>query len=136
MRGVTLIDEARQATDADEQSKLLDRARAELDRFVAANPASAAASRGADAAGDVLVEQAKRIWLTRSNNLPAGAAYIEQRRSGGLRRGNFSIRPSRCSRPRPTFYTAAIDKLPKTPDQKAARMWAIRGKICVAGWRR
>jgi tetratricopeptide (TPR) repeat protein len=118
LRGVTLIDEARQATDAGDQSKLLDRARAELDRFVAANPASAAGAEAQTQLATVLVEQAKRL-ADQANELPAGVTYTEQRDKGRAAARQRLDQAQPMFRGAAEFYTAAIDKLPKTPDQKA-----------------
>src|SRR5262249_19855244 len=73
-RGMTLIDQARQGSDADEQKKLLDRARAELDRFAEANPASAAGAEAQTQLAIVLVEEAKRL-ANLANELPRGSTY-------------------------------------------------------------
>jgi hypothetical protein len=119
LRGVTLLDEARQATDSGEQTKLLDRARGELDRFAAANPASAASAEAQTQLATVLVEQAKRL-ADMANELPAGVAYNEQREKqrAGARQLLDQAQPMYTSAA--AFYTAAIDKLPKTPDAKTA----------------
>jgi tetratricopeptide (TPR) repeat protein len=119
LRGVTLIDEARQATDSEAQSKLLDRARGELDRFAAANPASAAGAEAQTQLATVLVEQAKRL-ADLANELPAGAAYNEQRDKQRVGARQLLDQAQPMFQSAAAFYTAAIEKLPKTPDAKAS----------------
>ncbi|HEY2839476.1 MAG TPA: hypothetical protein VGJ26_10015, partial [Pirellulales bacterium] len=118
LRGVTLIDEARQATDSEAQSKLLDQARAELDRYAAANPASAAGAEAQTQLATVLMEQAKRL-ADQANELPAGSAYAEQRDKQRTAAQQLLDQAQPMFASAAAFYTAAIDKLPKTPDAAA-----------------
>ena len=118
LRGVTLIDEARQATDAGEQSKLLDRARAELDRFVAANPASA---DGAEAQTQLATcSSSRRSDLpTRRTSCRPGPPTPNRRDKGRAAARQLLDQAQSMFKTRGRFYTAAIDKLPKTPSRSA-----------------
>ena len=132
-RGITLIAEARQTPDVDERAALFDKAWQELDRFVTANPDSPASAEALLELTNVLVDQAKQL-IAQVGQLPDEAAYAEQRDK--LRkeaRGLLSDAQPRF-RQAEQFYTAALDRMPKTLDPKTqsdliAQRQEYRGRL-------
>jgi hypothetical protein len=118
LRGVTLIDEARQAADSDKQAKLLDQARGELDQFATANPASAAGADGQTQLATVFVEQAKR-QTEMASQLPSGSSYAALRDKQQAAARQLLQQAQALFVSAAGYYTTAIDKLPKPGDPKA-----------------
>lgn len=77
-RGVTLIEISRQTVDSDARSQLLEEARAELQKFAAANPGSASGAEANAQLASVLVEQAKQ-GIAQAEQLPDGILYDRER---------------------------------------------------------
>lgn len=116
-RGVTLIALARQTPDVDQRTALFDQASQELERFVAANPDSAASADAVLELANVLVDQAKQL-LAQVRQIPAGRTYDEQREKLRQQARGLIDDAQPSYRKAEQFYTAALAGMPKTLDPK------------------
>jgi tetratricopeptide (TPR) repeat protein len=116
-RGITLIAEARQTPDVDERTALFDKASKELEAFVATNPDSPAAAESLLELANVLVDQAKQL-IARANSIPDENTYAEQREKLHKEARELLTEAQPRFRQAEQFYTAALDRMPKTLDPK------------------
>ena len=116
-RGITLIAEARQTPDVDERTALFDKASKELEQFVATNPDSPAAAEALLELANVLVDQAKQL-IVQANSIPNENTYAEQREKLHKEARELLVEAQPRFRQAEQFYTAALDRMPKTLDPK------------------
>jgi tetratricopeptide (TPR) repeat protein len=116
-RAMIYVDQARRTPDADQRAELFDRARNDLDHFVAANPNNPSGAEALTDLANVFVEQGK-VLMAEAAQLPAGAEYAGKRGElSGAARRLFDEAIPRFGQSA-NFYTAALGKLPKTLDPK------------------
>ena len=116
-RGITLIAEARETPDVDQRGALFKQATQELERFVAANPESPASAEALLELANVLVDQAKQL-IAQARQLPDKKTYAEQRDKLNREARGLLAGAEPRFREAEQFYSAALDRMPKTLDPK------------------
>jgi tetratricopeptide (TPR) repeat protein len=113
LRGVALLEQSRQSTDATARNRLLDEARQELERFTEANPHNVL---GAEAQLQLAMVQMSRgqDLVSQVVQLPKGAEYDAQRKTlGHDARVMFAEARDTFGRAE-SIYSAELAKLPPT----------------------
>ncbi len=136
-RGVTLIAQARQTPDIDQRATLLSEAWRELNQFATAQSDSPATADALVELSNVLVDQAMQL-LAQAADLPDEPTYVEQRKKM-LRKARELLADAQPRfRQAEQFYSAALDRMPKTLDPKTqgeliAQRQEFRARVAQVG---
>ncbi len=110
-RGVTLVEQSRQAADPDARSRLLDQARTELQQFAEANPDNVTGAEAQMQLGTVLLERGQQ-QLAQANSLPQEAAYDSQRRDHNRQAQRLLADARAMFQSAEATYSTELGKLP------------------------
>ncbi len=119
-RGVTRIDQSRQAASFDERAQLLDQAQAALDQFAKANQDTVEGAEARSQLANVLVERGKQN-LARAEKLPEGASSKSEREKLRLQSRSWLEDAHGKFQEIEAYYSGELKKFPKTLDPRKER---------------
>lgn len=119
-RGITLVEQSRQAADPAARTRLLELAREELAKFAEANPESMTGAEAQMQLGTVLLERGQQ-QISQANSLPHEASYDSQRRDR-FREAQRLLGDARTMfQNAESTYSAEVDKLPPPSTEPNAK---------------
>jgi tetratricopeptide (TPR) repeat protein len=133
LRGVALVEQSRQTTDAAARNRLLDEARTELEQFAEANPQSVLSAESQTQLGMVQMGRGQE-FVAEAASLPKESAYDAQRESLNREaRVRFAEARETFQRAEAT-YTKELEKLPPTlsneaSDDTGSKRQQYRGRV-------
>lgn len=133
LRGTALVEQSRRAADATARNKLLDEARAELEKFAAENPNAAQSGEASLQLATVEMSRGQEA-MAQAAQLPKENAYDTKRRELGQEARQHFAAARETYQQAEAAFSKELEKLPPTTstearDDTGSRRQELRGRV-------